>query len=92
MSLTSQDLYDIIYIESEGNEMITIKSTLGNLSKDTKVTATYTCGGGEHEEEGFNCTDAVEALIAALQAETFSLSLIKKGLEHGLYLVEDMMD
>lgn len=90
MSLTLPNLYDIIYIESEGNEMITIKSTLGNRSQDTKVTATYTCGDNEYND--FSCKDAVEALIAALQAETFSLSLIKKGLEHGLCLVENMMD
>ena len=90
MSLTLQDLYDIIYIESEENEMITIKSTLGNRSQDTKVTATYTCGDNEYND--FSCKDAVEALIAALQAETFSLSLIKKGLEHGLDLVDNMMD
>lgn len=90
MSLTLQDLYDIIYIESEGNEMITIKSTLGNRSQDTKVTATYTCGDNEYND--FSCKDAVEALVAALQAETFSLSLIKKGLEHGLDLVDNMMD
>ena len=90
MSLTLQDLYDIIYIESEENEMITIKSTLGNRPQDTRVTATYVCGEGEYNE--FSCADAVEALIAALSAETFSLSLIKKGLEHGLDLVENMMD
>ena len=90
MSLTLQDLYDIIYIESEGNEMITIKSTLGNRPADTKVTATYTCG---NEEDGsFSCTDAVEALIATLQAETFSLSSIERGLESGLDLVRNMMD
>lgn len=70
--------------------MITIKSTLGNRSQDTKVTATYTCGDNEYND--FSCKDAVEALIAALQAETFSLSLIKEGLEHGLCLVENMMD
>ena len=70
--------------------MITIKSTLGNRPAGTRVTATYTCG---NEEDGsFSCTDAVEALIATLQAETFSLSSIERGLESGLDLVRMMVD
>lgn len=70
--------------------MITIKSTLGNCPQNTRVTATYVCGEGEYNE--FSCADAVEALIAALSAETFSLSSIRDGLQRGLDLVENMMD
>lgn len=70
--------------------MITIKSTLGNRSQDTKVTATYTCGDNEYND--FSCKDAVEALIAALSAETFTLRQIRDALEKGVDLVDNMMD